>query len=409
MFSLIRKAANTLQILRDLAQHSGSFDEWLGVSDGTRSFSPRTALEVGAVFCAVRVIAEGVAQMPVRIQKIERKGSVSRRVEQLDHQALRLLTQKPNDWMSAYEFREFMVFIAALCGDFVAIKNTLSGGKVQELLPLPPGTWTVTQRSDYGLVYQVHYADKTHDLFTQKQVFHLRGPSLDGFSGLKPLHLARAALGLTSALEKHQSQLAQHGGRPSGVLSTEAAINDEQRTKLRTQWNERFGAGGLGGVAVLDLGWKFSAMSMTSVDAQHLETRRLQIEEIGRAFRVFPQMLMSSDKTSTFASAESFFRAHVTHTLGPWVHRLESVVMRDLISEPAHICDIDQTVMLRGDMRDEAAYVATMLGAGGTPGVLTQNEVRARIGYDASPDPSADKLPEPSYGKLPAAKESTNA
>lgn len=409
MFGWLRKAASTYQVLRDIAQHEGSFAEWIGGADGSRTFSPRESLHIGTVFCAVRVIAEGVAQMPVRVHRVERRGTRVAKIEQPDHQAVRLLAARPNEWMTAYEFREFMVFIAALCGDFVAIKNTLGSGKVQELLPLPPGSWSVTQRGDYGLVYQVSYADKTHDMFTGDQVLHLRGPSLDGFSGLRPLQLARAALGLSAALESHQAQLAKHGGRPSGVLSTDQALGDDQRDKLRRQWTDRFGAGGLGGIAVLDLGWKFNAMTMTSVDAQHLETRAFQINEICRAFRVFPQMVMQTDKTSTFASSESFFRAHVTHTLGPWVKRVEGVVQRDLIPERDHLCDVDETVMLRGDMKDEASYLATLLGAGGIPGLITPNEGRAWLGRDPHPDPEADQLPKPSYGKAPAPKEAENA
>ncbi len=349
----------------------------LGGSNG--AITESQALQITAVFCAVRAISEGIAQMPLNIKKMSVEGDKVMRDIQHDHPVQRLISESPNSWMSAYEFWDHGTMMAALCGDFLAIKNVVRG-QIKELLPLPNTAWRVEQNDDWTLRYSVSYADKTTDTFSSDQVFHVRGPSLDGFQGAKPVQLARQAINLEKNLESHQAALAKNGGRPSGVLSADNPLKPEQVERIRSTWNERFGSGGEGGVAVLDGGFKFTTMTMTSVDAQHLETRKHQIEEIARGFRVFPQMLMQTDKASTFASAEQFFRAHVIHTLGPWMKRIEGAIKRDLLTgEQGLYADFDERELLRGDFSDQAAYYSQALGAGGSPAWMTPNDVRADL------------------------------
>jgi HK97 family phage portal protein len=388
MFARARKSVYNVLNLRD----ERGWGAWLGyATPGQPNASEQAALQVQAVFCAVRVIAEGVAQMPLAIKRQRRDGGRAVIEPEPDHWAQTLLTRRPNGWQSPYEFMEYAVMIAALCGDFVAIKDTPRRPK--ELLPIPPGNWSVRQDNDLRLIYRVSYSDKTSDEFPSDYVLHLRGPSLNAFEGARPVLLARAAIGLAADLEAQQRQTAGQGGRPSGILSTPTTLNAESRDRLRAAWQERFGARGEGGVAVLDGGWAFTPMQMTAVDSQHLETRKHQIEEIARAFRVFPQMLMQSDKSSTFASAESFFRAHVVHTLGPWIERVEGAINRDILRDELDdglFADLDEENLMRGDLRDQADYFTKALGAGGTQAWMTPNEVRARRGLN--PVEGGDRL-----------------
>ena len=132
---------------------------------------------------------------------------------------------------------------------------------------------------------------------------------------------------------------------------------------------------------------------MSSVDAQYIETRRLQVVEIARVFRVQPIMLMQADKAATFASAEQMFRNHVIHTLGPWVERFEQAANRDILSNETGLrIDLDERNLLRGDFADQAEYYAKALGAGGTPAWMTQNEIRADVGLNPVDDASAKRL-----------------
>jgi len=353
-----------------------------------------TALSITAVFCAARVIAEGIGQMPVRVVKEEfdRASNLPRLSVARDHWAHRLLAVRPNEWQTAYEFREGMIFNAVLAGGALAIKNVVNG-RVVELLPVRPNQWTVEQLSDWSLAVRVTMADGTYSRFDLSQVFYLRGPSIDGYAGLHAVRLAREAIGLSQALEAQQAELAWGGGTPSGVLSFAAALKPETKAALRKDWQASYGPGGKGGIAILDSDAKFLPLTMTSVDAQFLETRRLQIEEIARAFRVQPIMLMQADKAATFASAEQMFRNHVIHTLGPWIERFEQAANRDILGlQDGLRIDLDERNLLRGDFKDQAEYYAKALGAGGTPAWMTQNEVRVEVGLNPVDTEGANAL-----------------
>jgi HK97 family phage portal protein len=388
MFGLLRKS--TTYTLNQLAGMAG----WIGWGSAAGiNVTETTALDVPVVFCAARVIAEGIGQMPVRVvQETYDANGLARLRIMRDHWAHRLLAVRPNGWQTSYEFREGMIFNASLAGGAIAIKNVV-GGEVRELLPVPAGAWSVEQLADWVLRIRVDYSDKTHDYFDLDQVFYLRGPSLDGFRGLAAIRQAREAIGLSKALERQQAKLAGNGGKPSGVLTFAQPLKPETKDKLRETWQEKFGANGDGGIAILDGDAKFQSMTMTSVDAQYIETRRLQVEEIARVFRVQPIMLMQADKAATFASAEQMFRNHVIHTLGPWIERFEQAANRDILSNETGLrIDLDERNLLRGDFKDQAEYYAKALGAGGTPAWMTQNEIRVEVGLNPVDDESANRL-----------------
>lgn len=389
MFNLFRKSASyTIENLASLAGWIG----WGSASGVT--VTENTALDVTAVFCAARVISEGIAQMPVRLVREQYDGTTGLPSLTIDreHWAHELLSVRPNAWQTSYEFREGMVFNAVLGQGAIAIKNTVAG-RVHDLFPIPSGAWTVEQLKDKSLRVRVDYPDGTHGYFTQAQVFYLRGPSLDGVKALPAVRQARQAVGLSIALERQQSKLAGNGGKPSGILSFAQKLSPDTASKLRETWQERYGPNGDGGIAVLDGDAKFHSMTMTSVDAQHLETRRLQVEEIARAFRVQPIMLMQADKAATFASAEQMFRNHVIHTLGPWIERFEQAANRDILGNESGVkFDLDERNLLRGDFKDQAEYYTKALGAGGQPAWMTVNEIRAEIGLNPVADAWANTV-----------------
>lgn len=389
MFGFLRKSTTlTLNQLGALAGWIG----WGSASGAT--VNEFTALDVPVVFCAARVIAEGLGQMPVRVveERFDSGTGLPRLTIKRDHWAHQLLSVRPNSWQTSYEFREGMIFNAALGYGAIAIKNVVRG-EVRELLPVPAGSWSLDQKADWSLQFRVDYSDKTHGYFSRDEVFYVRGPSLNGYEGLPAVRQAREAIGLSKALERQQAKLAGNGGKPSGVLSFAQPLKPETKEKLRETWQAKFGANGDGGIAILDGDAKFHSMTMTSVDAQYIETRRLQVEEIARAFRVQPIMLMQADKAATFASAEQMFRNHVIHTLGPWVERFEQAANRDILGNETGIrFDLDERNLLRGDFKDQAEYYAKALGSGGTPAWMTQNEIRVEVGLNPVDDESANRL-----------------
>lgn len=402
MFGFLRKA-NLPAVLQKIAEDQGFIH--YGSMGG--KINAQAAVEVPAVLCAIKVLSEGIAQMPVRVVQESFDGEKVVRTTARSHWAHQLLSKAPNDFQTGFEFREYAMTAAILDGAFLGIKNTAENGKVIEILPLPMGTWSIDRPADsWEHYFRVSYANGTTGVFRPSQVVYMRGPSLDGWRALPALQAARNAIGLSRNLENVQKKLAGAGGKPSGILSFEETLSAERRDALKKLWQERFGPDGDGGIAVLDGSASFQSMTMTSVDAQYIETRRFQVEEIARAFRVQPIMLMSSDKAATFASAEQFFRMHVIHTLGPWMRRFEEVFNRDLLgNSPTYRVDLDERALLRGDFKDQAEYYTKALGAGGQPGWMTVNEIRAERDMNAFDAEWADEVPQ---GAMNAPQEQSN-
>ncbi|MDR3512640.1 MAG: phage portal protein [Caulobacteraceae bacterium] len=330
-----------------------------------------TALRVTTVLACVRVCGEGVAQLPLIVGRIDPDTDAF--VPAKGDPLYRMLHRRPNDWMTSFELRETMMVHAALCGDGFALKNVLRG-QVRELLPVPRGYITPERRPNWGMIYHVNDPYGAVGTFTRKDFLHIRGPSWDSFLGLDAVREAREAIGLAIATEEAHERLYANGGRPGGILTTESKLGDEARERLKKAFGESHG-----GVAqwfktlVLDNGMKWQPMAMSGVDAQHLETRRFQIEEICRAFRVFPHMVGYSDKTATFASAESFFQGHVLHTLMPWLERWEQALDRDVMPADGTLCvRFDYRQLIRGDTAARAQFYTS----GITNGWLTRNDAR---------------------------------
>ena len=399
MFGLSRKSSTiSLEALR------AGLAGWIGWGSSSGvEVTDRTALDITAVFCGARVIAEGCAQVPVRVVRDVRRG-VNRHVEPMpDHWAHRLLAERPNAWQTPYEFVEGMVFNAVLGRGSIAIK-VMVDGTVRELLPIPAGSWSIEQLLDWDVRFRVDYADKTHGYFSRDQVLHLRGPSLNGFDALPAVRQARDAIGLSRALKSQQAKLAGNGGKPSGILSFKNPLKPETQERLKSTWQEKYGINGDGGIAILDGDASFASMTMNNVDSQYIETRRFQIEEIARALRLQPIMLMQSDKATTFASVEQMFRMHVIHSLTPWFTRFEQAATRDLLAdEPGLRVDLDERGLTRGDFKDQAEYYTKALGAGGQPGWMTPNEIRLEVGLNPVTDPFADIVPHGAMNPAPDA------
>lgn len=378
-----------------------------------------TALQLAAVFCAVRVIAEGVAQVPLKVlREEERDGRIYRKPD-IKNPVYNLLHRRPNSWMTSFEWRETMTMHAVLCGNGFSVISRVNG-RPDELIPVHPDAMEV--RFEGGTPrYRATIQGRKVDL-ERKDVFHLRGPSMDSVAGLPVVSLARSVLGLAMGLERSQEDLQRTGGRPSGILSNKGTnLSDVAKGQLKESWQKQYGPGGEGGIAVLDGAWEFTAMMMSAVDAQHIENRRFQIDEVGRVFRVLPMMLMQADKTATFASSEQFFIAHVVHTLDPWVKRWEHALDRDLIDDPAAYANFVLQGLMRGAAKDRAEYYTRALGSGGAAGWLTQNEVRELEDRDPHPDgdelfrgsqnaaPSTAPEAEPEPEPVPTASDETDA
>lgn len=349
---------------------------WMATKSGA-SVSHKTALEVSTVFACARVIAEGIAQVPFKLYR--QVGD--QKLPATDHSLYRVLYRKPNTWMTSFELRETMAMHAVLTGDAIAFVNRDLRGNVRELIPIPSGNVSIKQKPDYSIIYTVTSPSGKSQDFPQQSIWHWRGPSWDAVVGLDVVKLARESIGLAMATEASQARMQSDGAAMTGLYSVDGNLTENQYKSLRKFLDQEFYSQKATRVKLLDRGAKFTPISMTGVDAQLLETRRYQVEEVCRNMRVFPIMIgHTGDKANTFASAEQMFIAHVVHTLSPWYQRIEQSAECQLLTEAeldeGYFTKHTAAGLMRGSHKDRAEFYARALGAGGSPAWMVQDEVR---------------------------------
>ncbi len=370
----------------------------------------QTALQITTAFACARVIADGLAQVPFKLFQDKPGGG---KQSATNHALYDLLSSRPNDRQTSFEFREQIALHLVFCGEAFVWKHRI-GSKIIELLAYEPNCITV-KRDGWALRYFVTTASGGQLEIPADEMWHLRGPSWDGFVGLDAVKYAREALGLALAAEEHSARMFSNGARVGGILTTDTTPKPEDRAEMRKSWQETYG--GLANAFKTALLWggiKYQPMGMQADQAQLIEQRRFQIEEICRFARVLPIMIGHYDKAATFASAEQMFLAHVVHTLGPWYARLEQSADVNLLTDKERASGLYfkflPQALMRGAHKDRAEYFAKALGAGGSPAWMTQDEVRELdelnpLGGDAA------RLREPSNvgAKAPAATDTPDA
>ena len=339
----------------------------------------KTAMQVSTVLACVKVIADGCATPPLHVYRDKPDGS---RERALNIPEYRLLARRPNEWQTSFEWRRQMTIHAALTGAALSIKTRTGNGRVRELIPVEPGRWDVRQVSRYELRYRCWDEFGLIGEFAPDDVFVLNGVQWSWIRSLNAVALARSAIGLAIATERSQEKFHENGMRPSGLYSLEGTLTQEQHDRLTTHLKSRSGGEKTGIPLVLDRNAKWTTTAMTGVDAQHLETRRMQVEEICRAYGVFPIMVGHSDKTATFASSEAFFAAHLVHTLAPWhtawTQRIDEMLLDG--SGPL-FAEFDTRYLRAGSRKDRAMWARTMAEMG----IYTRNELRDEEGKDPLP------------------------
>lgn len=360
----------------------------ISASKSGKSVTVSDALKVAAVLACVRVISEGVAQVPFKLLRANGKNTLEAR----DHRLWGLLHRKPNEVTTSFAFRETLAVHAALTGNGFAFINRNSRGEVLELINLEPGAVTIKASDTLGVPpeYVVSGRNGAPRTCSASEILHIKGPSWDGIAGMQVVRLAREAIGLAMATEESHSRLHSNGARPGGMLSVDGTLSDKQFGELNTWIETNYqGSDNAWKTMILDRAAKFVPMAMSGVDSQHLETRRFQLEEICRIFRVMPIMVCSQDKSSTYAGAEQNFLAHVVHTLGPWFERIEQAVDCQLLTDDerkaGYYCKLEEKGLLRGALKDTAEYLYKLAGIG----IMSRNEARELL--DLNPLASLDE------------------
>ena len=367
---------------------SGSaYSFFMGGSTSGKRVNERTSMQMTAVYSCVRILSEAVAGLPLHLYEYTEGGSKEKAAE---HPLYFLLHDEPNPEMTSFVFRETLMTHLLLWGNAYAQIIRNGKGEVLALYPLMPDRMSV-DRDEKGRLYY-EYTVNSDDAPTMKgntvrlqpaDVLHIPGLGFDGLVGYSPIAMAKNAIGMAIACEEYGAKFFANGAQPSGVLEHPGTIKDPSR--VRESWTQTFGGSqNANKVAVLEEGMKYTPISISPEQAQFLETRKFQINEIARIFRVPPHMVGDLEKSS-FSNIEQQSLEFVKYTLDPWVSRWEQSMVRSLLMEEEkkqYFIKFNVDGLLRGD------YQSRMNGyaIGRQNGWMSANDIRELENLDRIPE-----------------------
>lgn len=346
--------------------------------------TPETAMRCPTVYASVKVIAESVAQLPLHLYRRTDNGGKERAT---DHPLAELLHGQPNEWTSAFEFRQFMQTALCLHGNAFAFINR-SGGRIVELIPIASTAVTVkTDPVTMEPTYSVATGGTQRE-YDRSEIFHLRTLGTSPHVGMSPITQMREAIGLALVMEQHAAGIFGSGARPSGVFKYAKTVAPETLKRLRDSFNATHSGGANAGrTLILEDGMEFDPLQFTSVDLQFLEMRRHQVAEIARGFRIPLHLLQELERT-THANAESMGQQFLSLTLLPWLKMWEGAIRRALLT-PEERGEYFAEFLADDLARADLAARFTAYSQAVTNGLLSPNEVRAA--ENRAPYPGGDQ------------------
>jgi HK97 family phage portal protein len=336
-----------------------------------------TALRVPAVAAGVRLISEAVATLDAHL--IRETSAGCEKVEPRDHPAARVL-ERPVPWLGETEWKRQIVADAILWGDGLALVNRVRG-EPRELPRIDPRSCNIVVDIVTGEPsYSVALQQGGVETFSYRDIVHLRGPTLDGAKGMGIVALGAEAIALALVLEAHATRLFSRGARPGGVLELPGKSTPDILARLRESFAAIYqGAGNAGRTAILEQGVKFTPLQLSSVDAQFLELRRFQIEEIARLLNIAP-VLLGDLQHATLNNSAALAQLFLDRTISPILELFEDALERTLLSDEerdaGYCIEFDTSNFVRSDIEKRFAALKTGIESG----VLTLNEARDREG-----------------------------
>ena len=367
---------------------SGSrYNFFFGGTTAGKAVNEHTAMQMTAVYSCVRILAETLAGLPLHVYKYNDTGG---KEKYLRHPLYKLLHDEPNPEMTSFTFRETLMIHLLLWGNAYAQIIRNARGEVIALYPLMPNKMSVDRDKNGRLFYL--YQRSIEDAPTlgkdnlvyldPSEVLHIPGLGFDGLVGYSPIAMAKNAVGLAMATEEYGAKFFANGATPGGVLEHPGTIKDPQ--KIKESWNAAYqGSANSHRVAVLEEGMKYQQIGVPPEQAQFLETRKFQINEIARIFRIPPHMLADLEKSS-FSNIEQQSLEFVKYTLDPWVVRWEQTMCRSLLMQsekPIVFIKFNVDGLLRGDYASRMNGYATAR----QNGWMSANDIRELENLDRIP------------------------
>lgn len=365
-----------------------------GRTTSGKPVNERTAMQTTAVYACVRILAEAVASLPLHVYEYQDDGG-KKLVH--DHPLYYLLHDEPNPEMTSFVFRETLMSHLLIWGNAYAQIIRDGAGRVLGLYPLLPDKMEV-QRDDRGNIFYVYSRNSDENpMFKEygniklkaEDVLHIPGLGFDGLIGYSPIAMAKNAVGMTLACEEYGASFFANGANPGGVLEHPGVLKDP--SKVRESWNSVYrGVNNAHKIAVLEEGMKYQQIGIPPEEAQFLETRKFQINEIARLYRIPPHMVGDLDKSS-FSNIEQQSLEFVKYTLDPWVIRWEQSLQRSLLlpgEKGKYFIKLNVDGLLRGD------YQSRMNGyaVGRQNGWFSANDIREMENMNPIPDEEGGNL-----------------
>ena len=335
-----------------------------GPTTSGKSVNEFTAMQTTAVYSCVRILSEAIASLPLHVYRY--KGAGKERV--FDHPLYHILHDEPNSEMTSFVFRETLMSHLLIWGNAYAQIIRDGAGRVVALYPLLPNKMTVYRDKNGELYYAYtrssdenpNFKDYGTVMLRREDVLHIPGLGFDGLMGYSPIAMARNAVGMTIACEEYGASFFANGANPGGVLEHPGVLKDP--TKVRDSWNSIYqGSNNAHKVAVLEEGMKYQQIGIPPEEAQFLETRKFQINEIARLYRIPPHMVGDLEKSS-FSNIEQQSLEFVKYTLDPWVIRWEQALARSLLlpdEKKQYFIKLNVDGLLRGDYQSRMTGYAT--------------------------------------------------
>jgi len=348
----------------------------MGGSSSGRRVNERSAMQMTAVYSCVRILSEAVASLPLHVYLRTDTGTE----KAIEHPLYKVLHDEPNPEMTSFVFRETMMTHLLLWGNAYAQIIRNGKGEVLGLYPLMPDRMKVDRDDKGQICYEYFVSDS--DAGTEKQgivklngsdILHIPGLGFDGLIGYSPIAIAKNAIGMTLACEEYGASFFANGANPGGVLEHPGVLKDPG--KIRESWNAVYrGTNNAHKIAVLEEGMKYQQIGIPPEEAQFLETRKFQINEIARLYRIPPHMIGDLEKSS-FSNIEQQSLEFVKYTLDPWVIRWEQSLQKALLlpgEKGKYFIKLNVDGLLRGD------YASRMQGysIGRQNGWYSTNDIR---------------------------------
>ena len=348
-----------------------------GPTTSGKSVNEFTAMQTTAVYSCVRILSEALASLPLHIYRYKEGGK--ERV--YDHPLYHILHDEPNSEMTSFVFRETLMSHLLIWGNAYVQIIRDGAGRVLGLYPLLPNKVNVGRDKSGEIFYTYartsdenpNFKDYGTVVLRKQDVLHIPGLGFDGLVGYSPIAMAKNAVGMTLACEEYGASFFANGANPGGVLEHPGVLKDPK--KVRDSWNEVYrGTNNAHKVAVLEEGMKYQQIGIPPEEAQFLETRKFQINEIARLYRIPPHMVGDLEKSS-FSNIEQQSLEFVKYTLDPWVIRWEQALQRSLLlpkEKSEYFIKLNVDGLLRGD------YQSRMNGysIGRQNGWLSANDIR---------------------------------